>query len=237
MTSTVGEPNVPGRQGVVGWPPMMINAALPPRPAAHRQGPVVKRQSSESYFEIAFRLLAEGGAEAVTVGNLCDALGVTKGSFYYHFYNMPDFIEAFVEFWESSFRASMSVHMNEPDPLLQMGGTMTTIARLNHEAEAALRAWGHSNPLIEAAQTRIDQMGEHLVAECVSHFIVDEAAVELLAHQAIALSIGLQHRPKPIDRVRYLQSIVNLAELTCGVRGTMTFGADGPSVTFEKISN
>jgi AcrR family transcriptional regulator len=215
----------------------MRSAAVPPRPAAHRQGPLVKRQSSESYFEVAFRLLAEGGAEAVTVANLCDALGVTKGSFYYHFYNMADFVEAFVEFWETSFTASIAAHLIEPDPLIQMAGTMTTLARLNHEAEAALRAWGHSNPLIEAAQTRIDQMSEHLVAQCASHFIDDEAAIALLAYQAVALCIGLQHRPKPIDRLRYMQSVANLAELTCGVRASITVEAVGPTVSFERISN
>jgi DNA-binding transcriptional regulator YbjK len=70
---------------------------MTPRPASRRHGPVMKRQTSGSCLEVAFRLLAEGGVEAVTVANLCEALGVTKGSFYYYFYNLPDFLEAFVE--------------------------------------------------------------------------------------------------------------------------------------------
>ncbi|MGQ0842847.1 MAG: TetR/AcrR family transcriptional regulator [Sporichthyaceae bacterium] len=237
MTNAAKEPVVPGRGEAVERRIAAGAVGMAPRRAARRHGPVVSRQSSESYFEVAFGLLAEGGAEAVTVVNLCDALGVTKGSFYYHFYNMPDFIEAFVEHWEQSFLAAMSEHVVEPDPLRQMGGVMTTIARLNHEAEAALRAWGHSNPVVEAAQTRIDLMGEQFVAACASHFIADEQAVALVAHQAIALSIGLQHRPKPIDRMRYLQSIANLAELTCHVHAQISAEADGPSVVFERVSD
>jgi AcrR family transcriptional regulator len=178
--------------------------------------------------------LADSGAEAVTISSLCEYLGVTKGSFYYHFYNMPEFVEAFVEHWEANFSSAMLEHLLADDPLDQMGGIMTTIANLSHEAEAALRAWGHSNPVIGSAQERIDQTGEDLVAAIVGRLLDDPEQVALLAHQAVALSIGLQHRVRPIDRVRYLRAISNLAELTCGVRAHITETPNGPVVKFVR---
>lgn len=208
--------------------------AIPPRPAARRGRAASPRQTSEAYFEAAFEILGESGAEAVTVANLCDRLGVTKGSFYYHFLHMSEFIEVFVEYWERSFVEAISAHSAEPDPLRRMSEILTTISRLSHEAEAALRAWGHSNDVIGAAQRRMDQLGEKLVRSVVGEFIADEAEVSLVAHQATALAIGLQHRPRPIDRVLYLRCLVHLAELTCGVRGSIALDQDGPRVTFER---
>jgi AcrR family transcriptional regulator len=189
--------------------------------------------TSEDYFEAAFRILATRGAEGVTIVNLCEELNVTKGSFYYHFYNMPEFVEAFVHYWEGSFAAMMSAHLAETDHLRQMASMMMSIANLNHEAEAALRAWGHSNPLIEDAQERIGAMGEAMVAAIAANFIEDDDTIALLAHQAISLSIGLQQRKKPIDRVRFLRAIANLAEISFGVKATFWESESGPMVRFE----
>jgi AcrR family transcriptional regulator len=210
-------------------------SAPPPRRPARRKRADLPRVTSEDYFEAAFRILAEHGSEGVTVTNLCDEVGVTKGSFYYHFYNMPEFVEAFVEYWEQGFIEVLSEPLREADPLLQMGGLMTAIANLPHEAEAALRAWGHSNPVIGEAQSRLEQMGEAVVASIVSSFIDDPDTVALVAYQAIALTIGLQHLSKHVDRLRFLRSMANLAELTCGVRAVYTGEPERPSVVFSRV--
>lgn len=209
---------------------------VPPRPAARRQHPVVQRMNSASYFQVAYEILALHGADGITISNLCDRLNVTKGSFYYHFYSVPDFVEAFAQYWERSIVALMEIHAADPDPLRRLSGVITAIANLSHEAEAALRAWGHSNPVIAAAQLRIDRAAEQLVGDMVAAFVADPEAVRLIAHQAVAQAIGLQHRERPIDRVRYLRALASLAELTCGVRATITASPDRLAVEFHRAS-
>jgi AcrR family transcriptional regulator len=198
------------------------NPASRPRPAARRRKPDSERRTSEAYFDAAFALLAEHGQDGVTIANLCGRLGVTKGSFYYHFTDMPEFVESFAEYWEASVASLLAAALNVEDPLAKMGAMMTAVANLSHEAEAALRAWGHSNPVIEASRMRIDEGAELVIGAIASEFIDDPDEVDLLAHQAVALAIGLQHRRRPIDRLLYLRAIAKLAEMTCHVVAEFT---------------
>lgn len=209
-------------------------ARLPTRPAAHRRKPAAPRMSSESYFQAAFEILAEHGAEGVTATNMCDRLGVTKGSFYYHFYSMPEFVEAFAAYWEHALRALIEEFAREPDPLRRMGLVATKLTRMSHEAEAALRAWGHSNSVIAEAQTRIDVAAEELTRALLAPFVSDPERLALHSDQLMGLAVGLQHRERPVNRRRYQRALVGMMELICPVRATVLETAEGPVVDFAR---
>jgi AcrR family transcriptional regulator len=55
-----------------------------------------------AYFNAAFKILGEGGSEALTVDALCARLGATKGSFYHHFAGTADFVNALMRCWVES---------------------------------------------------------------------------------------------------------------------------------------
>ena len=206
---------------------------MPARPAAHRRKPAALRLRSESYFQAAFEILATSGAEGVTATNMCDRLGVTKGSFYYHFYSMPEFVEAFATYWEYGWQTLIDDFGREPDPLRRMSLVLTTTANSSHEAEAALRAWGHSNTVIADAQRRIDQAAEDLTAAMLAPFVrPDSLAVH--TDQLMGLAIGMPHRKRPIDRVAYQRAMVNLIELICPqLAATIVETPEGPVVEFR----
>ena len=56
--------------------------------------------SREAWVKAATRLIAREGVQAVAVEPLAVALGVTKGSFYWHFKNRDELIHAVLEAWE-----------------------------------------------------------------------------------------------------------------------------------------
>ncbi|WLT31740.1 TetR/AcrR family transcriptional regulator [Geothrix sp. PMB-07] len=56
--------------------------------------------SREAWVEAAFRVIAHQGVSAVAVEPLAQALGVTKGSFYWHFQSRDELIHAALEAWE-----------------------------------------------------------------------------------------------------------------------------------------
>ncbi|MGW5054106.1 TetR/AcrR family transcriptional regulator [Actinokineospora sp. NPDC004072] len=58
------------------------------------------RLSRESWITAALRALAAGGVAAVAVDPLASALGVTRGSFYWHFADRRALLEAALEWWE-----------------------------------------------------------------------------------------------------------------------------------------
>ena len=45
------------------------------------------RHKREDWLEQGLAVLVQAGVEALTIDGMCQRLGVTKGSFYYHFQN------------------------------------------------------------------------------------------------------------------------------------------------------
>ena len=56
--------------------------------------------TAADWAEAALQLIAEAGLGALTVDALAARLGVTKGSFYWHFSGRPDLLSAALERWE-----------------------------------------------------------------------------------------------------------------------------------------
>lgn len=81
----------------------------PPRPAA----PL----SPEAWVKAVQALIAREGVPAVAVEPLAQALGVTKGSFYWHFENRDALIRAALEAWEQDQSTDVvSRYRGIPDP-------------------------------------------------------------------------------------------------------------------------
>lgn len=57
------------------------------------------KKSKSSWLEAALEALAEGGIEAVRVELLARRLGVTKGSFYWHFKDRPQLLRELLKYW------------------------------------------------------------------------------------------------------------------------------------------
>ena len=70
-------------------------------PVRYRMGIVDRnRLSREDWARQALGGIARGGVDGVSVEGLARELGVTKGSFYWHFSDRPDLIGAALELWE-----------------------------------------------------------------------------------------------------------------------------------------
>ncbi len=73
------------------------NSGTPGTPAAARTA----RLSAEDWAQAALDLVAEQGVAAVAVEPLARRLGVTKGSFYWHFPSRDALLQAALERWEA----------------------------------------------------------------------------------------------------------------------------------------
>ena len=58
------------------------------------------RLSREDWLEESLKLLARQGNRLITVEVLCERLGVSRGSFYWHFKDREDFLVAVIKHWE-----------------------------------------------------------------------------------------------------------------------------------------
>jgi AcrR family transcriptional regulator len=64
-----------------------------------------QRLSREDWLENALTVLSEEGRAGLRIQGLSAALGVSRGSFYWHFKDRQDFIRALLEYWYKEYTA------------------------------------------------------------------------------------------------------------------------------------
>jgi AcrR family transcriptional regulator len=166
------------------------------------EGPV-ERLSEQDYFEVGLALLAEGGIAAVTIANLCDRLGVTKGSFYHHFAGGPDFQQRLLTYWSAD-RAGQLIATVEatPDPYDRITLLKRIAVDLQHEAESAIRAWARSDSRAAEVQRRVDAGRTRALTEAFIDAGVPRRKAPTLAQIGLTILIGTQQQSAQVDRKR-----------------------------------
>lgn len=99
--------------------------------------------------------LVENGASALAAEPLARKLGTTKGSFYWHFKDVPAFLDAIVVDWQSRAFADMMAALAKDG---------TAEQRLRHfgaqiladDQDAAFRAWAKTSPTVAQAIAQVD---------------------------------------------------------------------------------
>lgn len=117
------------------------------------------RLGRDDWLAAATAALAEDGIDAVRVEPLAQRLGITKGSFYWHFRDRPALLAALLEEWEQ--RATLAII----DQVEAGGGTASArLLRLflltldaDPRLERRLRAWAAGDPAAAAIVERVDR--------------------------------------------------------------------------------
>jgi AcrR family transcriptional regulator len=172
----------------------------------------VDRLSAEDYFREALAVLSEYGSEAMTIAVLCERLEVTKGSFYHHFGGMPAFTSQLLAYWESEHSERLiAISKAQPDPTLRITTLTELGVGLPHGSEAAIRAWGRSNPEVAEVTARVDKRRERHVVDACAALGIDRPRARLLGRIALNLLVGTQQREHPVDlrRLRQMFEEVN----------------------------
>lgn len=155
------------------------------------------------YLVAAFDLLAEGGDAALTTTNVCARLGVTTGSLYHHFGGGPAFYAAVVDHWENEASPAIWRQADEAGDVVDRLQALHHIAVTgNHAAEKAIRAWAARDPMVAAAQRRVDDARErHLTEAYVAAGVPAERAATM-ARIGFAILVGSQQLDIHLDRER-----------------------------------
>ncbi len=106
-------------------------ATRTPRKHANKTtAPDAARLTQNDWLDAAFAAVVEGGFDAVRVLSLADALGVTRGSFYWHFEDHAALVRALLARWQAQESAL--------DARLRAAATQDALADLNALLDAAL---------------------------------------------------------------------------------------------------
>jgi len=119
----------------------------------------------EDWIAAAFRRLGQGGIAAVRAEAIARDLGVSKGSFYWHFKDLPDLKARMLAHWldQATARILALTEAGGGDPAARLSRLMELATGDLAEpygglsTEAAIRDWARTDPVAAAAQAEADR--------------------------------------------------------------------------------
>jgi AcrR family transcriptional regulator len=154
------------------------------------------RKSRESWIEAGMQALADGGPEAVRVELLARSLGLTKGSFYWHFKDRQALLDELLEVWE---RRMLDEVVEEVE---REGGDgrarleqLFSLARSGQargmaRVELAIRDWARHDAEVEARLRRVDNRRMEYMRSLFGEICTDEDEVETRCLLAFSLFVA-----------------------------------------------
>jgi AcrR family transcriptional regulator len=183
--------------------------------------PVAPRLSRDDWLTTAFETVAESGFDSVRVLTLASTLGVTRGSFYWHFTDHAELIAALVERWRTREIEAHQRALNAPalEPKADLERLLEgALAHAGNEVkylrfELALRGLGRRDPEVAKVLIEVDRMRMRLFEAKFLRLTGDEkSAGELAALFYLAIVGGTHALARPANPARtkdYLQSIIS----------------------------
>ena len=191
------------------------------QPKTTRKSKVAPRLGRDDWLDAAFEAVVNHGFDGVRVLVLADTLGVTRGSFYWHFKDHAELVQALLQRWrDRELALNHSIQgQSHADPVKELEALLE--AALAHAGEdlqnmrfeLALRGLGRRDPAVADMLVAVDQMRMALFENKFKRITPDpKAATDLasLFYLAIVGSYQALSRPQtPSATKQYLQSIIS----------------------------
>jgi len=150
------------------------------------------RLSPEDWITAGFAALAQGGLGAVRIEALARGLGVSKGSFYWHFKDLSTLLQLMLTQWEDQesdwILTSAASSAADPGQRLQR---LADRATARDGAEAALRDWARRDAVAAGVLAQVDRRRLAYLAACFDAAGLPEPM--LRARLALQALVGAQH--------------------------------------------
>jgi AcrR family transcriptional regulator len=119
----------------------------------------ISRLGQQDWIDLGLKVLAENGVETVRVEPLAKLLNVTKGSFYWHFKNREELLEAILQEWVNRETESIieQVEASGGDASAKLLQLFELAIQDEGQVENAIRAWAANDFRVAAVLDQVDQ--------------------------------------------------------------------------------
>jgi AcrR family transcriptional regulator len=168
-----------------------------------------------AWVDAGLQALAAGGPDAVRIEPLAQALGVTRGGFYWHFAGRRAFLDELLDDWErrSTEEVIEQVEREGGDPRAKArrAGALTFAEDLL-PIDLAVRDWARREPAVADRLRRVDNRRMDYLRAQLGTVCADEDELEARCLTAFAVAIGHHfvaagHRGR--ERAEVLAQITN----------------------------
>jgi AcrR family transcriptional regulator len=117
------------------------------------------RLSKQDWIDAGLRALAVSGVGALKADTLAKVLGVSRGSFYWHFTNVSDFHVAVLSAWEkrSTDDVIALVEKESGEPIAKLHHLARHVFSADGALERQIRAWASQEQHAATFQDRVDR--------------------------------------------------------------------------------
>lgn len=154
------------------------------------------RLSADDWLQGGLALLAEDGLASVKVEPLAARLGVTKGSFYWHFEDLPAFLAAMAQRWCDQRDGEVAAFDTDApeDPVERLRFLMESISDPETwKLERAVRAWAYANATLSAKVAELDEWAFGQVRRAFEQLGFARIDAEVRAKTLFYAGIGFLH--------------------------------------------
>jgi AcrR family transcriptional regulator len=152
--------------------------------------------SVDDWIEAGFAILAEEGMKALKIDRLSHRLGVTKGSFYWHFTDIAGYRAALVQAW-GDLRDDDRRHVGELaglPPRERLSVVMSSLVSTRHwTLERAMREWARTDNDAAASVRSADQRVLAAVRQAYRDYGFNDEDAEVGANATVAAGVDFLH--------------------------------------------
>ena len=124
-----------------------------------------QRLSADDWLRAGLQALTASGPEALKAEPLARRLETTKGSFYWHFEDVPRYRQALLKFWRDLTAKMPKAPTEKPEAVAQLHQMMRDGFGGDMATEAAMRSWAATDPAVHDTLADLDRARlDHLAA-------------------------------------------------------------------------
>ncbi len=158
-----------------------------------------RRRGPDLWIEAAYDLLAQHGHTAVTLEQLTEQTGKTRGSFYHHFGSVEGFVEQLMVDWrERNTERIIRIAQATSEPGARRSLVNREAVQLDAHLEVALRIWAGVHAQVRASCDEVDKRRVSVLAHDLADLAISlgcdlsESEATTLAQIEYAAFVGAQ---------------------------------------------
>jgi AcrR family transcriptional regulator len=152
------------------------------------------RTPRNRWIEEGLRALGDGGPEAVRIEPLAQALGVSKGGFYWHFSDRQSLLEEMLDAWERTWvdEVIAAVEAEDEDARSRLRRLFALAAASGEllKIELAIRNWARRDKAVAKRLKRVDNRRMNYMRSLFGAICKDDDDVEARCLLVFSLFIG-----------------------------------------------
>lgn len=174
--------------------------------------------TKEQWIEAGLETLRVKGYSELSIVKLAKSLGVTRGSFYYHFKSLNELIDEMIASWEEIIvnQGFDKTFTNKDDPISEFHNLIDYVTHLSDRLDLVFRQWAPSNAHVRAHMERLDKKRLARLTELFQRLAKDDHKGKILAQLAFNAYIGNLHTYPASNSQQQYQAAQDMLEVITG---------------------